>query len=53
VLTANIAEGQESFKILPLAQNNGWVVLDETKNDWQNGELVPVFAYADIATGAA
>lgn len=44
-LSAQIASGQESFKIRPLAESNAWVMLDESKTVWNVGEIVPVFPY--------
>lgn len=46
ILRARIADGQESFKISPMAANNAWVVLEEGKTEYQAGERVPVALYA-------
>lgn len=47
-LRARIADGQESFKISPMAANNAWVALDESKNDWRAGDGVPVYLYGAL-----
>ncbi|MEK6746162.1 MAG: gephyrin-like molybdotransferase Glp [Pseudomonadota bacterium] len=47
-LIADISEGQESFKISPMAANNAWVVLDGAKNQWSAGDTVVVIPYGEI-----
>jgi len=47
-LTANISDGQESFKISPMAANNAWVVLEDKKREWLAGDIVPVIPYGEI-----
>ena len=42
-LRATIMKGQESFKIHPLMDANGWVVLQEQLDSIQEGELVSFF----------
>lgn len=49
-LRVRIADGQESFKISPMAANNVWVVLDEARTDAKAGERVPVVLYAALNT---
>ena len=43
-----ISDGQESFKISPMAANNAWVVLEEGKIATKSGDRVPVVLYAAI-----
>ncbi len=40
---ATILEGQESFKIHPLIDANGWIVLDEKSNQLQTGSMVDFY----------
>lgn len=48
-LIAEIAEGQESFKIRPMAANNAWVVLDGGgRSEWKAGDAVRVVPYTKI-----
>lgn len=47
-LLADIAGGQESFKISPMAANNAWVVLQEGKSRWETGDTVAVLPYGNI-----
>lgn len=49
-LVADIAEGQESFKISPMAANNAWVVLTGEKREWCVGDRVTVVPYGEIHT---
>lgn len=49
-LKARISDGQESFKISPMAANNAWVVLEEGKTAAKAGDRVPVVLYAAIKT---
>lgn len=41
-LRAQILQGQESFRIAPLARSNAWIVLDEQAQDLPEGALVDV-----------
>lgn len=50
VLRARIADGQESFKISPMAANNAWVVLEEGARGLQAGANVPIVLYASVKT---
>jgi len=43
VLTSSILSGQESFKIHPLLDSNGWLVLDSQKESTNAGELVDFY----------
>ena len=47
-LRVHIAEGQESFKISPMAASNAWVVLEEDKREMVAGEHVPVVFYGAL-----
>ena len=49
-LRAQISDGQESFKISPMAANNAWVVLEEGKTAAKAGDRVPVVLYASVKT---
>jgi molybdopterin biosynthesis enzyme len=49
-LRANISDGQESFKISPMAANNAWVVLEEEKTVVKAGDRVSVVLYAALKT---
>jgi len=49
-LRAQISDGQESFKISPMAANNAWVVLEEDKTVVKVGDRVPVVRYATLKT---
>lgn len=49
-LRAQISDGQESFKISPMAANNAWVVLEEETTQVKVGEHVPVVLYAALKT---
>lgn len=42
-LTAEISQGQESFKIHPLLDANGWVVLSEANENAKTNELVDFY----------
>jgi molybdopterin molybdotransferase len=50
-LIANISQGQESFKISPMAANNAWVMLDGSKSQWNAGDVVMVVPYGEISAG--
>lgn len=50
ILRARIADGQESFKISPMAANNAWVVLEEDQRELQAGARVPITLYAALKT---
>lgn len=41
-LQAQVLQGQESFRIAPMAQGNAWVVIDEAAQDLPEGALVDV-----------
>lgn len=41
-LRAQVSQGQESFRIAPLAQGNAWIVIDEAAQDLPEGALVDV-----------
>lgn len=47
-LRVQISDGQESFKISPMAANNAWVVLEEGTTQIKAGEYVPVMLYAAL-----
>lgn len=47
-LRARVADGQESFKISPMAASNAWVVLEEDKHKILVGEQVPVVLYGAL-----
>src|SRR5690606_15001481 len=47
-LVTEISEGQESFKISPMASSNAWVVLTGEKREWQAGDSVSVVPYGAI-----
>lgn len=49
-LKARISDGQESFKISPMAANNAWVVLEEGKTSVKAGDRVSVVPYAALKT---
>lgn len=49
-LRARIADGQESFKISPMAANNAWVVLEEGIGAITAGQTVPVMLYGALKT---
>ena len=49
-LRAQISDGQESFKISPMAANNAWVVLEEGKTSVKAGDRVSVVPYAALKT---
>lgn len=49
-LIAKIADGQESFKISPMAESNAWVTLPGEKHEWRAGDNVMVTPYGEIAT---
>jgi molybdopterin molybdotransferase len=49
-LRARISDGQESFKISPMAANNAWVVLEEGKTAAKAGERVSIVLYAALKT---
>ncbi len=51
-LRVRIADGQESFKISPMAASNAWVVLEEGKTRWDAGDVVSVVPYGTISTNA-
>lgn len=51
-LTADIAGGQESFKISHMAANNAWVVLEETQSQCYAGDAVTVLPYGEIIAAA-
>lgn len=51
-LIADISQGQESFKISPMAANNAWVVLDASKSQWKAGDAVTVVPYGKISADA-
>lgn len=44
-LCVTLQDGQESFKIKPMAHGNAWVVLEESIHDLEPGMLVPVVPY--------
>ncbi len=44
-LCATILDGQESFKIKPLMQANGWVILPEGQSEFSTGEMVTALAH--------
>lgn len=48
ILRARIRDGQESFKISPMAASNAWVVLGEDKRELLAGEHVPVVLYGAL-----
>ncbi len=50
-LIADISQGQESFKISPMAASNAWVMLDGSKNQWNAGDVVTVVPYGEISAG--
>lgn len=41
-LQVSISDGQESFKISPMAQNNVWTILEENKTEFLSGDLLQV-----------
>lgn len=41
-LQISINEGQESFKISPMAQSNAWAILEENKTEFLPGDLLQV-----------
>lgn len=45
-LQVAISGEQESFKISPMANCNGWVVAEEEHTELQAGTLIPVFPFA-------
>lgn len=45
-LSVVIASGQESFKILPMAESNAWAVLEEDRLEYEAGSCIPVFPFA-------
>jgi molybdopterin molybdotransferase len=45
ILRVCIAEGQESFKISPMAASNAWVVLEENTREMLAGERVQIVLY--------
>lgn len=47
-LRVQISDGQESFKISPMAANNAWVVLEEGITQVKAGEHLPVMLYAAL-----
>lgn len=47
-LIADISNGQESFKISPMAANNAWVILDGEKREYHAGDYVTVVPYGEI-----
>lgn len=47
-LIAEIADGQESFKISSMAANNAWVILEAEKREWRAGENVMAVPYGKI-----
>jgi molybdopterin molybdotransferase len=47
-LRVRIADGQESFKISPLAAHNAWVVLEETQTQIAPSERVAVVLYGQL-----
>lgn len=49
-LRAQISDGQESFKISPMAANNSWVVLEEEKTVVKAGDRVSAVLYAALKT---
>lgn len=49
-LHAHISDGQESFRISPMAANNAWVVLEEGKMAAKAGERVSIVLYAALKT---
>ena len=53
VLMVDISQGQESFKIHPLAKSNAWVVLDENTTQWQEGDCVTVYPYFNLMNSLA
>lgn len=48
ILRARVADGQESFKISPMAVNNAWVVLEENTREVLAGERVHVVLYGTL-----
>lgn len=42
ILQISINEGQESFKISPMAQSNAWTILEENKTEFLPGDLLQV-----------
>ncbi|MBP7709855.1 MAG: molybdopterin molybdotransferase MoeA [Rickettsiales bacterium] len=42
ILQISINEGQESFKISPMAQSNAWAILEENKTEFLPGDLLQV-----------
>lgn len=51
-LIADIADGQESFKISPMATNNAWVVLEGEPRERHEGDRVTVVLYGEIIRAA-
>jgi molybdopterin molybdotransferase len=49
-LRARISDGQESFKISPMAANNAWVVLEEGKTAVKADDRVSVVLYSALKT---
>lgn len=47
-LIADISQGQESFKISPMAASNAWVILDASKNQWNAGDVVTIVPYGNV-----
>ncbi len=41
-LQVSISDGQESFKISPMAQSNAWTILEENKTEFLSGDLLQV-----------
>ncbi|OFW81057.1 MAG: hypothetical protein A2887_02215 [Alphaproteobacteria bacterium RIFCSPLOWO2_01_FULL_40_26] len=41
-LQVTISDGQESFKISPMAQSNAWTILEENKTEFLSGDLLRV-----------
>jgi hypothetical protein len=41
-LLVSISDGQESFKISPMAQSNAWTILEENKTEFLSGDLLQV-----------
>ena len=42
ILQISINEGQESFKISPMAQSNAWTILEENKTEFLSGDLLQI-----------
>src|SRR5690606_16698991 len=44
-VSAEVLDGQESFRLRPLADSHGYVALPEAARDYVAGEVVNVFTY--------